>query len=179
MASPIPIADFIASSIPDMNSPPELPIVCDECGEVIENEVCMEDEGYFHTVCCERVEGELRKEEKEFAIANCKITRKLHRFDWSKSWACSPDDYEMGAKESYTANSVRAHNRHCCTNYDELLPDRADKSMWATARYEAVRERIEELLQGAGDDMYDAPEKACGPATLECRDLDFHLGVEG
>jgi hypothetical protein len=140
-------------------SPEELPVICAECGESIRDEVCMEDEGYLHTACCEGIEEEHRKEAEEFAKANCKITRKLHRFDESKAWACSPEDYEMGARESYTENSVRARNRHNCTNYEQLIPDRLDDSMWARARYEAIRVRVEELLDKAADDQYEDEEE--------------------
>jgi hypothetical protein len=150
MVFPMPVADL---DLP----PEELPIVCAECEETIEDEVCCEDGEYYHTACCEEIEEELCKEAEEFAKTNCKIIRKLHRFDPHKEWACSRDDYEMRVRESYTENSVRAHNRHNCTNYDQLLPQRLDDSMWARALYEAVRERIEELLENASDDQYDSP----------------------
>ncbi len=152
MASPMPVADILGELPPE-----NLPLVCAHCEEPIEDEVYLEDGEYLHAACCEAIEKERRIEAEEFARVNCKITRKLHRFDPNKEWACSRDDYEMGARESYTENSVRAHNRHNCTNYDQLLPQRLDDSMWARALYEAVRERIEELLENANDDQYDSP----------------------
>ena len=143
--------------IAEFNLTPE-DLICDECGQVIEDEISISSEGYHHTACCEAIEEKLRKEAEEFAKANCKITAKLHRFDESKEWACSPDDYEMGMRESYTANSVASHNRHNCTNYDKLRPDRNDDSARGQAYYGAIRDRIEELLNDADDNMYNLSE---------------------
>lgn len=142
--------------IDDLDLPPEeLPLFCAECEEPIADEPYLDDGKFLCESCFEGITEAAREEAEEFAEANCKITQKLRRFDPEKEWACSPEDYDVGAKESYTENSVRAHNRHNCTNYDELIPDQHDTSIPARELYSAIRSRIEKLLDEANEDQYE------------------------
>lgn len=142
--------------IDDLALPPEeLPLVCSECEQPIADEAYPDGEKYLCESCFQEIIDGARQEAEEFAEANCKITHKLRRFDPEKKWACSPEEYQSGAIESYTENSVKAHNRHNCTNYDELIPDHHDTSIRAHELYQAIRNRIEELLDDANEDQYE------------------------
>ena len=142
--------------IDDLALPPdELPLVCAECEQPIADEAYPDGEKYLCESCFQEIIDGARQEAEAFAEANCKITGKLHRFDPENECACSPKDYALGEKESYTENSVRAQNRHNCTNYDELIPDRHDTSIRARELYQAIRTRIEELLDDADEDQYE------------------------
>lgn len=93
-----------------------------------------------------------REEASAFAKASCKITGSLERYDPSGGFAPTPQEYESGSKEAYTANAVRAFNRHNSTNYDELIRDLDRDDPVSCAYYSAIRERIEELLDDADCD---------------------------
>ena len=92
---------------------------------------------------------------KEYALdineyANeVRITERIERFDPASRWAPTPEEYEAGSREAYTANSVRAFNRHCRTNYDALIDGLDRDDALERAVYNAVRERVDLLLDEA------------------------------
>jgi len=86
-------------------------------------------------------------EARDWAEERCKLTGEVEEYDPEYHFACTPEDYEMGDKESYTPNSVGADNRHNATNYDEVIKDLDPYDPVDRIFYKAVRERIEELIE--------------------------------
>lgn len=124
---------------------------CAECDRVF-----AEDELAVYWGDCQRCEAcseELVKtveaEAAEFACQHCKITQALPKYNPSQEFRCTPDEYEVGSKESYTRNSHLCYCRHNCTNYEELIKDlhKLDDSLENKILYEAIRARIDELLE--------------------------------
>jgi hypothetical protein len=93
---------------------------CEQCKQSVE-ELYPVEEGYFCEDCLNEIINDLEPEADEFALAECKITGKIHLFDGAHEVRCSHEEYEYGDKTSYTENSVAAYNRHSATNYDELI----------------------------------------------------------
>ncbi len=109
------------------------------------------DNGYYCEACIEGVIVVMAKEAELYAHAHCKIERDLPRYDPRFEFRCTREEYECGARESYTRNSHAAHYRHNCTNYDRLLVllgvDRDTFSLRGKVYYTAIRARIDELLE--------------------------------
>jgi hypothetical protein len=86
------------------------------------------------------------QEAERYALENCRITKTLPEYDPQYRDARTPEEYRSGDQESYTVNAHRCHCRHNCTNYDELIKTFDRDSLRDNVFYEAIRERIEELL---------------------------------
>jgi hypothetical protein len=144
--------------------PLDEPVACVGCDTRLDEQACV----VACEWCCETCAATLLKEEareaRAFALERCRITFPPEKFDSDPKLRFAPtrEQYEMGSKEAYTWNAVRASNRHNRTNYDALLSEveaelglgRDDPvtRVW----YEAIRERIEALLEEAEhDDVED------------------------
>ena len=85
-----------------------------------------------------------------FAEECCRITRPLPEYQPELEYRCSPEEYRMGERESYSPNAYLCHCRHNCTNYDELVADLGKDSATDHVRYLTIRDKIHELLEKAG-----------------------------
>jgi hypothetical protein len=97
------------------------------------------DAGYF---CerCDRERGErLTAEARIYAERECRITRPLPEYDRRREHSHTPDAY-------------LAHCRHSCTNYDELIVGLDRESVRNRIYYDAIRDRITELIEQARPD---------------------------
>lgn len=123
---------------------------CADCGKsgVIDDEPVYEDlDGRKLCLdCAEDSAAAMRYECEEFAREHVRLTGRPHRYLEEYWYAPSRDEYQDGDREAYTENAVAAHNRHSCTNYDELISglDRGDP--WDRALYDAIRVRVEEVI---------------------------------
>jgi hypothetical protein len=97
-----------------------------------------ENEGYFCQECIEPLAT-------NYAELNCKVTAPLHEYDEECYSPITPDEYEE-CKECYTQNAVHAHNRHQCTNYDEICEGLDRRSFVDDIFYRAVRNKIDDLI---------------------------------
>lgn len=99
------------------------PIRCNECHRDLVGVELIHYDGSVHRCesCTKNVADELALAAEKFAQENLALIATPHAYDETFRFACSRRDYDNGNRESYTANSVRANNRHRCTNYDELL----------------------------------------------------------
>ena len=95
-------------------------------------------------VYCEQVEREAR----EYAQRECKITRQFPQYDELLADRPTLDDF--AGRRAYFA-----HCRHECTNYDKLIQGSKDAGFEGKISYEAIRERIHELIDGNTDDDGD------------------------
>lgn len=84
---------------------------------------------------------------KVYAAQNCKITKPLPEYDSQFEFRASPEDYDHGARESYTPNAYMCHCRHNCTNYEDLIASLDRNSLFDHAKYRAIRDRITDLLE--------------------------------
>ena len=130
---------------------------------------------------CEACATELAREEdveaREYTREHCRVTRPLPPYDPALEYRCTPEEYAGGARESYTPNAHACYCRHNCTNYDELIRGLERYCPLDQIRYEAIRSRIEELLEEAREAALDAeleellredgPEEEDGGATEE------------
>lgn len=136
-------------------------VFCAECGEHLLGEACYDGiSRHFCEPCMERLVELAENEAETYAEENCRITKPLPKYDPRFEYKCSPEAYEAGAKQSYTENSHMCHCRHNCTNYHELLKplDKNIGNVWHRVRYWAIRERIDELLEDAMEEMADKDE---------------------
>lgn len=97
-------------------------------------------------------------EAQAYAIEHCRLTAQVPDYDPELHYACSAEDYEMGAKESYTPNALLAWARHNATNYDELVKDLDRDSGEHRAYYTAIRQRVEQLILDAAPSLSMALE---------------------
>jgi len=106
-------------------------------------------------VCCYSCMGAMMESwvegAKEYAQANCKLTGTLPDYDESQEFRCSPEDYEMGDKVSYSPNSYFAFCRHNRTNYDQLIKPLSKDDLKDRVYYRAIYTRICELLSAESD----------------------------
>jgi len=146
------------------------PADCVICKKHITGEAYPIEEEWFCEQCAEACLADIQKEAIAFALEHCRITSPLHQFQEEYEYRCGHEEYELGCKESYTENSVRAFNRHCCTNYDDLIEglDRFDATDHVF--YVAIRERIDELVHGyhcsdntEREKRGEEPERSAGP----------------
>lgn len=151
MVSIIDIVDRISvSEVPgyDANDP----FKCKVCNnDIIETECYSEGSGLVMCMRCYSDE-ERRIEEAHPCIpdvvAMCCITKDFPEYDRSCEFRPTPDEYKIGDREAYTPNAYVCGCRHNCTNYNELIRalvkfDAADEVV-----YNAIRERIDELVLG-------------------------------
>ncbi len=136
--------------------------LCDDCGDFLGAEVYnLEDGdsvGHLCKSCAVAMAESVAAEAKVYAREHCKITSPLPRFDPSREYRCTPEQYENGDRESYTRNSHACHCRHECTNYDELIRGLDESNPLDRLRYAIVRSQIEELIEIAGDASYEVAE---------------------
>lgn len=87
---------------------------------------------------------------KEFALKNCKITGELEYYDTKDDGGIGlSEEYSDDTRECYTWGYVLAINRHCNTNYEELIKELSRESGRDQAYYQAIRSRIDELVEAA------------------------------
>ncbi len=131
--------------------------ICTDCGEDLEEEYYYfeddETDRDYH-VCCAECAHEMAQswaEEAEvYAKDHCRIIGRLEQYDARYHHACTPEEYVLGDKWSYTQKSVRCENRHGgCTNYDKLIKPLREESLKHAVYYEAIRARIDFLLNEA------------------------------
>jgi hypothetical protein len=146
----------------------QLPIpVCATCRKPQESDYMYNDDAVhgqdkWHCEACFADEIEkIKKRARAYAVRYCKITSKLPKYNPDKRDAPTPEEYAAGDREGHTENSVYAEARHKCTNYDALLQRKAaDRECYRCCLYyEAIRDRIEELLEEGFECMeYDSDE---------------------
>ena len=158
---------FYATPVWDIS---EAGVDCAQCGQHLTEE----DEAYFDGVddyFCEKCAAELtaqwEAEAAAYAEAKCKITKPLPKYEPQYEYRCTHEDYENGNKESYTPNSHFCHRRHECTNYEELIKPLDRDRAWDRILYRAVRDKIEELIEEAIDNMADEDDDDGGGARFE------------
>lgn len=136
-------------------------VSCAECGANLADEAYFDGDGaYYCEPCMDKFVKEVTWEAKEFAEENCRITEPLPRYDPENEYRCTPEEYQMGARESYTPNSHMSHCRHNCTNYDELIAALDRDSVRDRIYYTAINVKITELLQERieTDESFDEDE---------------------
>ena len=89
---------------------------------------------------------EWKHEAEAFAREHCEICKSVPEYEPEYRWSVTPEEYAAGMKECYTENSHRAYCRHRCTNYDALLAGLDRGGLRDRILYDAIRARIEELL---------------------------------
>lgn len=136
---------------------------CAECNRVFgeDEEAVFWEPEYRCEGCSEELAEIIKAEASEFAKANFKITTPLPRYNPAREFRCTPEEYELGLRESYSRNSHLCHCRHKCTNYDGLIENlsKHSHSIKQQIFYEAIRSRADELLaeriEEDGDDFDD------------------------
>lgn len=141
-------------------------VTCGGCDDPVTGEAYYDGEGTYYCESCatDLAEG-WTAEATEYAVQNCRITAPVPAYDPQREFRCTPEEYEAGAKESYTPNAHLAHCRHRCTNYEELLRGLDRDRAHDRVRVAAIRERVTELL-----------EEAIVAADLDAADLDAEDG---
>ena len=137
------------------------PGTCSICDASIKFEdECVDSysQGIFCAECGETELETARDEAIEFAEQHVKVTRKPHLYDPACRDAPTPEEYEYGYREAYTENSVAAHNRHRCSNYDALIRGLDRYDPFDQIQYYAIRSVVEDRIEDAllsGDDDRD------------------------
>jgi hypothetical protein len=105
--------------------------------------------GHFCEKCARAIYAATLEQAAKFALANVRVTSEPEPFDSDPELEIkpSPQEYAAGAKLAYTRNAWRAHVRHACTNYDELTSGLAKDDPLHRVRYDAIRQRVEELIE--------------------------------
>lgn len=145
---------------------------CAECNQHLREEAYYDGvESYYCEHCIDKLIESAKTEARSYAEANCKITKPLPKYDPQYEYRCTPEEYEMGARESYTPNAHMCHCRHNCTNYEELMKPLDRDSVVHQVFYSAIHNRITELLDEVIAEMvYDeADEDEDFSATSELR----------
>lgn len=126
-----------------MDSPKNRPAHIAACEAL--NALEMDDEDEEYLAMLDILQG-CSSDADEWAESVCHLTDDVHVFQPELRFAPRPEEFELGDREAYTANSVRAMNRHNATNYDEIcaLLDRHDRV--DRVYYLAVRARSEALV---------------------------------
>ena len=140
----------------DLELPAEA--VCDECGEPFgdEDDIYFDrGDRYWCEVCSTVIEERERSDSDDYAREHCRITRSLPQYRPMHEFRCTREEYEAGCRESYTRNSHLCYCRHRCTNYEELISGLDRDSPLDNIFYSAIRERIDEMLTDAIDEMGD------------------------
>lgn len=122
-------------------------IVCVKCQkQITENAVVsvLEALDCYCYQCVDPIIATIEKDATAYA-EKCRITHAPALYDDEHRHAVTREEYEQCYKDSYTANSTDAHNRHECTNYDELLKDIPNDAMTIKSHsyYRAIRDRVE------------------------------------
>jgi hypothetical protein len=120
---------------------------CMDCdGEVLESV----DGNNCCSACLEAILAEpATKKWIEDCVAKVRITGDIEVYDARYRYAPTPKEYYWGQREAYTENSVHTFNRHHRTNYDALIKDLDRFDAVHSACYDAIRDRVEELLYEA------------------------------
>jgi hypothetical protein len=149
---PMDSADFelhgLVSSVPVAELEEDEPR-CAICRAIL-TEAWLDDGDFYCEACMKELVEESACEAKAFAKKKCELTCKLPEYDTTREFKCTAEEYEAGAKESYTENSFRCHCRHHCTNYDQLIHELRRDDLGDRIYYRAIRARIDELLDDAG-----------------------------
>ncbi len=123
---------------------------CDKCKDELEEfGVCDGVDMYLCDSCAQGIYRETLDKANLFAAHECKITCDLPTFDPNDAWACTREEYARGDRESNTENAHRTRCRHCYTNYDDLIRGLDRDSLYDRAKYDAIRDRIDELIDDA------------------------------
>jgi hypothetical protein len=127
---------------------------CTVCGAPFEEFGYMDpaDGKCYCADCLDRIVAPIIQDAKQFAEERCAITRPFPAFFADMEYRCTPEDYDSGARESYTENSYRTTLRHDYTNYDDLIKDYCKDSTRGRVFYHAIRERIKFLIEEAIDE---------------------------
>jgi hypothetical protein len=134
----IPVADISEKGV----------VRCAKCRRREREEVYYDGAGkYYCDGCIDDVIDKAKVEAIAYAEEHCKITSRLPEYDSIHEFRCSPEDYEMGYRESYTPNAYMCHCRHQCTNYDELIDPLDTDTIEGEVYYKAIKARITELLE--------------------------------
>lgn len=129
-------------------------VSCAECGEHVAHEAYLDGVGaYFCESCMNQFIREVEGEAVAYAEGHCKITLPLPRYDPTREYRCTPDEYAVGLRESYTTNAHMCSCRHNCTNYDELIKSLDRDSVRDKIYYMAIRARITDLLETAIEEL--------------------------
>ena len=107
---------------------------------------------------CSAIVIDERKAEIDEVVSELRITTKFAKFDRRRRFAPTPREYDAGDREAYTENSTRAYNRHNCTNYDDVIDGLDGDDALSQACYDAVRARVEELLDDPENYEEDEPD---------------------
>lgn len=127
---------------------------CAGCGDDI-TEVAYPDGAtncYRCEDCTDRLIQELTPEAEQHASEHCKVEHLPPPYDPDLEYRCTPEDYEAGARESYTPNAYRCYVRHRCTNYDELIKGLSRENLAEQIKYHYIRQRTDELVEEAIQD---------------------------
>ncbi len=129
-------AAISAANIPD---PAVKCTGCDNALDVDGEAYFGEDEDYYCESCANDNEEQVNQSAEEYAAATCEITQPLPR---EEPFNCHTNT-ERGPDE----NSYMNYCRHQCTNYDELIRGLDRHSLDGRATYEAIRERVTNLIE--------------------------------
>jgi len=127
-------------------------LVCADCGR----QVIPEDEPFHERDnktrcwgCAEEAAAKTEAECIKFARQHVKLTAQPHVYDPQRRFAPTPEEYDSGYIEAYTENSAEAHNRHGCTNYDELIARLDHVDPFDSVLYFAIRDRVHKMIEEA------------------------------
>lgn len=122
-------------------------VQCADCDTHLPEEAYYDGiDEFFCKKCMDLRIEECHQEAVEFALENCRITSPLPEYESELELRCSPDAYAMGDWACYTPDYHMARCRHNCTNYDELIKDLDREAVPDRIYYNAIRERITDLL---------------------------------
>jgi hypothetical protein len=131
-------------------------VLCCDCkSQLVEDAYFDGEDKYYCESCIQKLIDKTIHLAEGFAQQNCKILKPLPPYDPDQEYQCTPEDYELGYRYSYTPNSHMCKCRHEFTNYDDLIKPLSKDLVVHQIYYHAIREKIMELLEAVID--YEEP----------------------
>jgi hypothetical protein len=149
---------FFPSGVPANELRDGEPVSCDLCSKQITDLCYLDNEHTYCEGCTEALVKKLTGEAVAFAQENCVVTREFPKYDPSREFRCTPEQYENGDRESYTPNAYICHCRHTRTNYDDLIAGLDRDSIEDRVYYDAIRNRVDELVRDGIDSVMETDE---------------------
>jgi hypothetical protein len=121
--------------------------------EFTEDVFCDGIDGYYCEDCMDKLIESLETEAMDYAEKHCKITETIPKYYPEHENRCTPEEYEMGYRDSYTPNAHLCCCRHNCTNYDELIRNLSRDEIPDKVYYTVIRNKIDELIEESISNM--------------------------
>ncbi len=109
------------------------------------SELSLQNE-WFCSICLkEWAEDTLADDARSVAEALVRVTGEAEHYDVAHHYAPTYEEYAIGDRSAHTSNGVATRNRHCSTNYNELIAELERGNPLHEVYYEAIRARVDEL----------------------------------